>query len=59
MNEQEKEHARKLVQQAKQGLSQSIDATLAENKDILDKLGSDFDENGVPYWWKSQQVSED
>ena len=26
--------------------------TLEENKPILDALGSDFDENGVPYWDK-------
>ena len=23
-----------------------------KNKEILDKLGSDYDENGVPYWEK-------
>ena len=24
----------------------------AENKEILDKLGSDYDKNGIPYWEK-------
>lgn len=28
--------------------------SIKKNKDILDKIGSDYDENGVPYWekWK-------
>ena len=32
-----------------------------QNKGILDKLGSDYDENGVPYWdkWTSKQIGDD
>lgn len=32
-----------------------------KNKEILDKLGSDYDENGVPYWdkWTSKQIGDD
>lgn len=27
-----------------------IEAIVKENKELLDRLGSDYDENGVPYW---------
>ena len=32
-----------------------------KNKEILDRLGSDYDENGVPYWdkWTSKQIGDD
>ena len=32
-----------------------------ENKHILDALGSDYDEDGVPYWdkWTSKQIGDD
>lgn len=26
-----------------------------ENQEILDKLGSDYDENGIPYWKKDDK----
>lgn len=25
---------------------------IVENKEVLNRLGSDYDENGVPYWEK-------
>jgi hypothetical protein len=31
-------------------LKASIDKAFEENKDLLEKLGSDYDENGKPYW---------
>lgn len=34
-------------------LKASIDKAFEENKDLLEKLGSDYDENGVPYWDKN------
>ena len=27
--------------------------SLRENKELLEKIGSDYDENGIPYWEKS------
>lgn len=29
---------------------EAIERVFKENKELLDKLGSDYDENGVPYW---------
>ena len=34
-------------------LKASIDKAFEENKELLEKLGSDYDENGVPYWDKN------
>ena len=31
----------------------SINKAFEENKELLEKLGSDYDENGVPYWDKN------
>lgn len=28
----------------------ALNETLRDNKDLLDRLGSDYDENGKPYW---------
>lgn len=28
--------------------------SIKDNKDILDALGSDYDENGIPYWEKNK-----
>ena len=28
----------------------SISDTLRENAEILERLGSDYDDNGIPYW---------
>ena len=38
----------------KEAMQEAID----DNKEILDALGSDYDENGVPYWekYKDQQI---
>jgi hypothetical protein len=33
-------------------LENSIRLTLAENAELLERLGSDYDENGIPYWEK-------
>lgn len=35
--------------------------SIKENEAILDALGSDYDENGVPYWdkWTSKQIGDD
>ena len=30
----------------------AISDTLRENKELLERLGSDYDENGIPYWEK-------
>lgn len=29
-----------------------IDEMIEANKELLERLGSDYDENGVPYWEK-------
>jgi len=29
---------------------EAIERVFKENKELLEKLGSDYDENGVPYW---------
>jgi hypothetical protein len=29
-----------------------IDQIIESNKELLERLGSDYDENGVPYWEK-------
>jgi len=33
-------------------VKQIIEQTLKENQELLDRLGSDYDSNGVPYWEK-------
>lgn len=33
-------------------LMQAIRDMLKENKELFDRLGSDYDENGVAYWEK-------
>lgn len=33
--------------------------TLKDNQHILDALGSDFDEEGIPYWEKWEKKNED
>jgi hypothetical protein len=33
-------------------LNLSIDQMLSDNAELLERLGSDYDENGVPYWDK-------
>ena len=30
-----------------------------QNEDILNNLGSDYDENGIPYWKKWEEKKED
>ena len=36
-------------------LKLSIEAAFKENKEMLDKLGSDYDNDGVPYWEKYEE----
>jgi len=31
-------------------LKSAIEKAFEENKDLLERLGSDYDENGKPYW---------
>ncbi len=33
-------------------LESTIELIKKDNKELLDKLGSDYDENGIPYWEK-------
>lgn len=33
-------------------MHKAISDTLRENADLLKRLGSDYDENGIPYWEK-------
>lgn len=33
-----------------EGLDAAIKIISQDNKELLDKLGSDYDKNGVPYW---------
>ena len=33
-----------------EGLNAAIKIISEDNKELLDKLGSDYDENGIPYW---------
>ena len=30
-----------------------------DNKELLERLGSDYDENGIPYWEKTGTVDPD
>lgn len=32
---------------------------MKNNKELLDRLGSDYDENGIPYWEKTGTVDPD
>ena len=34
-------------------LKASINKAFEENKELLEKLGSDYDESGTPYWEKN------
>ena len=36
-------------------LKSAIDKAFEENKELLERLGSDYDENGKPYWDKDVQ----
>ena len=31
-------------------LKYAIEKAFEENKELLNRLGSDYDENGIPYW---------
>lgn len=33
-----------------EGLSTAIKVIEADNKELLERLGSDYDEHGIPYW---------
>ena len=33
----------------------AIERVFEENKEMLDKLGSDYDKGGVPYWEKYEE----
>ena len=37
---------------SKEDISDFIRQAAVENKELLERLGSDYDENGVPYWEK-------
>ena len=32
---------------------------MRDNKELLERLGSDYDENGIPYWDKTGTVDPD
>lgn len=32
---------------------------MRDNKELLERLGSDYDENGIPYWEKTGTVDPD
>ena len=32
---------------------------MSRNKELLERLGSDYDENGIPYWEKTGTVDPD
>jgi len=34
---------------------EAIERVFKDNKELLDRLGSDYDENGVPYWEKYEE----
>jgi hypothetical protein len=34
---------------------EAIERVFKDNKELLDKLGSDYDENGKPYWEKYEE----
>jgi hypothetical protein len=34
---------------------EAIERVFKDNKELLDKLGSDYDENGVAYWEKYEE----
>lgn len=34
-------------------VKQVVEDMILKNKDILDRLGSDYDESGIPYWEKN------
>ena len=36
-------------------LKLSIEAAFKENEEMLDRLGSDYDNDGVPYWEKYEE----
>ena len=36
-----------------------IKKVVRDNKELLDRLGSDYDEHGVPYWEKTGIVDPD
>lgn len=36
-------------------LKTAIDKTFEENKELLERLGSDYDKTGTPYWDKEKQ----
>ena len=33
-----------------EGLSAAIKIIQEDNKELMERLGSDYDENGIPYW---------
>ena len=37
----------------KQNFEDIAKESIEENSEILDRLGSDYDENGIPYWEKN------
>lgn len=37
----------------------AIRSMLKDNRELLERLGSDYDENGIPYWEKTGTVDPD
>lgn len=46
------EELRKDREERDEYLMSIIMESIEKNKTILDKIGSDYDENGIPYWEK-------
>ena len=40
-------------------LKAAIQKAFDDNQDLLDRLGSDYDDNGIPYWEKTGTVDPD
>lgn len=46
-------HIKKMeLMQEKNKIQNAINDVMYKNSELLDKLGSDYDENGIPYWEK-------
>lgn len=37
-------------------LKQITKRVMEENAELLERLGSDYDENGIPYWEKNERA---
>jgi hypothetical protein len=41
-----------VAEEVRSGFDAYIKRIMEENKELLESLGSDFDEEGIPYWEK-------